>query len=170
MVQNLHHLFGYKRDTPGKYVHEVRQNIRMLSKVVLLNVQGIVFKFDNGTPVVVDVAVVRSGENCYYYWEVIGPVPLVKLVPVDLCLVGADDRQEAVTAEKLFGGVCVEEKRSATGGVCLKSFRRSPILLINRIRPQYISVKSRPWRLLKSVHRIYVIQSLQFGRNSAMHR
>jgi len=58
------------------------------SVVELLNVQCVAFELDDGSFVVVDIAVVGGGENGDDHWEFCGPIPLVHLVAIELSLMG----------------------------------------------------------------------------------
>jgi hypothetical protein len=59
--------------------------------VKLLNVQCILFKFDYCTLVIVHVAVIGSAEYGNHRRELLGTIPLVHLVAVELSFVGAQD-------------------------------------------------------------------------------
>ena len=75
VVQDLSHLLGNKREGPREKVHEVWKMVRMLCEVELQDVQGVVFELQNGALVVVDVTIVRRGEDGDEFSAVLDLVP-----------------------------------------------------------------------------------------------
>ena len=57
----------------------------------LIRLKWSYLKFDDGSFVVVHIAVVWSGEYGDYHWELRRTVPLMHLVAIELCLVGSQD-------------------------------------------------------------------------------
>ena len=78
--QHLHHFLCDKRNWPSKYIHEVRQYIRMRSVIELLDIQRIWFKFYYCSFVVVDITVIRRGENSDYDWKFRWAIPFVHFI------------------------------------------------------------------------------------------
>ncbi len=69
--------------------------------VELLYVERVVLEFDDCAFVVVHVAVVGGREDRDDDGELLGTVPLVHLVAVELGLVGTENRQDLVLLQKL---------------------------------------------------------------------
>lgn len=69
----------------------------MRSIVVLLNVEGVVLKFDYCSFVVIDITVVGCGKHCDDCGELGLAVPFVQLVAVELSFVSADDGKKLVS-------------------------------------------------------------------------
>ncbi len=72
----------------------------MRSVVELLYVERVIFKFYDCAFVVVNVAVVRSGEYRDDYGKLLRAVPLVHFVAVELRLVGTEYGQDLVLLQK----------------------------------------------------------------------
>ena len=55
--------FCNKRNGPSEYIHKIRQKIRMLAVVELLDVESVLFEFNDCAFVIVDIAVIRCRKN-----------------------------------------------------------------------------------------------------------
>lgn len=96
MVQHFGYLFGDERDRPGEDVHEIRQQIRMLVLQKLLNIKSIVFEFDDGTLVIVEITVIGRREDSDDGGELLLSAPVVHLEAVSLGLMGSDDGKKSI--------------------------------------------------------------------------
>ena len=88
---------------------------------------------DDGSFVVVGVAVVGGGEYGDDQREVVALVPLVHLVPVELRLVRPDNRQQLVVVQKLGGCLHPVEEGAPAHVVELVSFREFALFIFDRI-------------------------------------
>jgi hypothetical protein len=119
MVQHFSDLLGHKWNTPTENVHEIGKDIRMASIVKLLDVQSIIFKLNNGTLIIVNIAIVRSRENSYNYREILRTVPSVHLVTFDLCLVSSNHTKKVISLQELVCCVNSEEIRASSDLILL---------------------------------------------------
>ena len=85
----------------------------MLSVVILLNLNLIVFEPENGRLVIIYVAVVGRTEDRDHRGELRRPVPLVQLVPIHLHFVCAHHTQQVIKLEEIVRCL-VAEKEGAT--------------------------------------------------------
>lgn len=91
--------------------------------VELLDVQSVAFKFDDCAFVVVDVAVVGCGEDGDDHGELLGPIPLVHLVPIELGFVRTNDRQQLILVQELVRRLLPKEKRTPSDIILDESLR-----------------------------------------------
>lgn len=86
----------------------------MLSIVVLLNLDLIVFKSENSCFVVIDIAIVRCRENCDHRGELGWTVPLMQFVPVHLNLMSTYNTEEVVKFKEVVSCLIAEKEGTTT--------------------------------------------------------
>ena len=96
VIQYLNDFLGDEGHGPGEDVHVVGQHERMLRVIVLLYLNLIVLEPQHRRLVVIYVAVIRRTENGNDGREFGRAVPLVKLVPVHLDLMGSHHTEKVV--------------------------------------------------------------------------
>ena len=81
----------------------------MLCVVELLDIQGVRFKLDDCSFVIVDITVIRCRENSYDNREFLSTIPLVHLVAIKLSLVRPQNREQFVLGKELICSTLTEE-------------------------------------------------------------
>jgi hypothetical protein len=84
----------------------------MLSVVILLNLNLVVFEPENGRLVIIYVAIVGCTEDSDHRGELCRPVPLVQLVAIHLDFVRAHYTQQVIKLEKVVR--CLVAKKEGT--------------------------------------------------------
>ena len=142
---------GDKRDAPGEDVHEVGEDVGVGRVVELLYIESVLLELDDGSLVVVHVAVVGRRKYCDHHRKFLWPVPLVHFVPVELGLVRSQDRQQFVLVQKLIRGRLSEEKRTPPHVVLHEALRALPLFVFHWVRPQNVAKQSLARRFLESL-------------------
>ncbi len=114
----------------------------MLVVVELLDVEGVALavslpyiEFQDGPFVIIYVAVVRRREHCDYRRELALPVPVVHLVPFQLCLMRPQHREQPVLLKKATDCLCPVEEGAPSHFVCLEEHLLEAIFIRIGVRP-----------------------------------
>ena len=79
-LEHVLDLFEDEGETPGEHVHVLGQHVGVVCVVELLDVEVPVLDLNHSRLVVVDVAVVRRGEDGDHGGERLGAVPFMEFV------------------------------------------------------------------------------------------
>jgi len=130
----------------------------MLRIIELLNIQGIVLKFDHGSFIVVDVAVVGGREDGDDDREVGVAVPAVHLVAIELGLVRPDDRDQVVALEEAVDGVVPVEVAAPPHVVDPVDVLANPVVVVDGVGPEQVAEDPLPGGFLKSIDLLYIFK------------
>lgn len=141
----------------------------MLRVIVLLYLNLIVLEPQHRRLVVIYVAVIRRTENGNDGREFGRAVPLVKLVPVHLNLMGSHHTEKVVHLQEVVGCLVAEEERTTTFGVLRKQFVKMTCFVLDWIRPHEVSKKTDSWNFFKSINFVDRLHILKFWGYTAVH-
>lgn len=60
-------------------------------------------ELDDGSFIIIEVAVVGSGKDCYDCRELLLSSPVIHFEPIGLCLMSSNDGKKTILAEEAFG-------------------------------------------------------------------
>jgi hypothetical protein len=114
--------------------------------VELLDVQCIVLRgelqteagveyieFDNGTFVIVNITIIRSGEDGNDYWEFACAIPSVHFVAFDLGFMSTNDGQKSILFQEQICGIRPEEVRATANIIAAETRFAYAIIIVHRI-------------------------------------
>ena len=143
--------------------------------IKLLDVESVIFKFDNSSFIIIDVAIIRSWKNRYHQRESLGPTPFVHLVSVNLRLVRSYDGQQVVVFQKIIHSICTFsfilipiKIRTASYFIVPVTTFTIAIWVVNWISPKHITKQPLPRGLLDSIDSFYVFQGFEFRGYSSV--
>lgn len=108
-MQDFKDLLRYERHRPGENVHEIGEYEWMVGIIVLLDLDGVIFKLKYGCFVVVNITVVRGREDGNDGGELLGSVPLMELESIHLDLVSSHDAQKIIVFKEIVCGFTSED-------------------------------------------------------------
>lgn len=105
----------------------------MGSVVELLDVECVLFKFNNGSLIIVNIAVVWCREYCNNHWEFLRAIPFMHFISIKLGLVGSQDGEKFIFMKELICGLLPEEVGTASHVVLLESLRTTALFVLDWI-------------------------------------
>lgn len=96
-------------------------------------------ELDDGSFVVVHVAIIWGAEDGYHHGELLASIPAMHLVALKLSFVGSNDRDQVVPLEEVGDGILAVEVGASSNIVGSEWSLTDTIIVLDRVGPNQIA-------------------------------
>lgn len=126
MKHHLTYFLSHEGKRPLEDIYEVGQHVRMLHFAVLLQEKLFLAYTQTGSLIVIEVTVVRRGENCDDPWKMVLSRPVEQPITILLCLVAPYNTSYLILPQEVFSELSAEDVGTSTFYIVdLQSFQTS---------------------------------------------